>query len=98
MTFAPFFVVDTIGAITSVEELAAGASIAHDGLVVPLPRFPAPAGLGTRPSSANVIGPSNFEQYFSCDCSWVLCLPPANFQCFNVAQVPPIHRSQVGLT
>lgn len=58
--FSCLFSEDTIAKIASADELAAGASIAQDGLVVPPLRFPAPSGLGSRPSSANVIGPGKF--------------------------------------
>jgi hypothetical protein len=48
--------VDPINAIASTAELAGGVSIAHEGLAVPPPRFPTPAGLGTKPSPVGVAG------------------------------------------
>jgi hypothetical protein len=36
--------------MASTAELASGASIAHEGLVVPSPRAPVAGGLGSRPS------------------------------------------------
>lgn len=50
------FLSDPIVAIASAAELAGGASIAHEGLAVPLSRFPAPAGLGARPSLVGASG------------------------------------------
>ena len=46
--------------LASVEELAKGASIAQEGLVVPPLRFPVPSALGSRPSPANVLGLGTF--------------------------------------
>ena len=46
-----------ITGLASAEELAKGASIAQEGLVVPPPRNPAPSALASRPSPANVMGP-----------------------------------------
>jgi len=48
-----------------VEELDRGDSIAQEGLDVPPPRIPTPSALDTRPSPANVIGPSKFLNNFS---------------------------------
>jgi hypothetical protein len=54
------FLEDVVAGLASAEELARGASIAQEGLVVPLPCFPVPSTLGSRPSPANVISPGKF--------------------------------------
>ena len=57
---------DVIAGLASAEELAKGASIAQEGLVVPPPRVPAPSALGSRPSPANIIGPGEFFRFIFC--------------------------------
>ena len=51
--FFIYFSEDVFVGLATAEELAKGASIAQEGLVVPPPRFPAPSALASRPSPAN---------------------------------------------
>ena len=53
-----------IAGLASAEELAKGASIAQEGLVVPPPRNHAPSALDSRPSPANVLGPGKLLTFF----------------------------------
>jgi hypothetical protein len=58
LIFFVYFSEDVIVGLATVEELAKGVSIAQEGLAVPLPRDPAPSALASRPSPADVLGPS----------------------------------------
>jgi hypothetical protein len=61
-----YFSEDVIVGLASTEELAKGASIAQEGLVVPPPRMPAPSALASRPSPANVTGLGEFGRFHFC--------------------------------
>ena len=63
-----------IAGLASAEELAKGASIAREGLVVPSPRIPAPSALASRPSPANVTSPGEFGKFCFYVFSRVVCL------------------------
>jgi hypothetical protein len=69
-----YFLADVIAGLASAEELAKGASIAQEGLVVPPSRVPAPSVLASRPSPANVTGPGEFVRFHFCILSKVVCL------------------------
>ena len=69
-----YFLEDVIAGLASAEELAKGASIAQEGLVVPPSRVPAPSVLASRPSPANVTGPGEFVRFCFYVFSRVVCL------------------------
>ena len=85
-----------IAGLATAEELAKGASIAHEGLAVPPPRNPAPSVLASRPSPANVMGPGKLLMLFVVlmSCFVLAC----DHFAFLFAQVLLILRSQVGPT
>ena len=55
-----YFLEDVFAGLATAEELAKGASVAQEGLVVPPRREPAPSALASRPSPADVLGPGEF--------------------------------------